>query len=830
MDGLRILVKHVVALRPSVHRLLQQSDRQLQLSWQFVRRSFHSACTDLVYGRQLYQRSRCKRSNQTRRNQGLRYLLGVGLALAAIATLSVTIGYQFYNQPQIMADTTAIETLYAPDYAQIVDDALTKEKRERAERAAAGVWVVNPQITRQVLQDLETLLSLGNSIRSAMGTFPFEASTVLSLPTQRYLQQSSEQEWLAILRTLNTSLHSKPIPPAALNAPELPASDAYRRAVAELQSHYYAESTEQFSVLLQTITEVRVNYRIARSMLQAPNNPVYDASLLGLTDADWAATQTGVVRVMERILAQGIHPGYGKEMQRSFIGLHLQQEVPLEAKPIASHLIVTVLRPNLERDEQKSQQLAREVASQVVPEMISVQRGDVIVRAGDPITDRDVAILKHFNLNKRRTDWGKLVGLVGLVSLAVFGFWVAGQRLHGGLRLRDYLLILLLSLSVPLLLVLNVSFTSMQAIGLLLGSFYGSGIGVLVMVLLTALLPIGNATSIIYLIPSAVGGILGSLIAGQLRAPFGESARTREELALMGGAVGLAQGIAYFLLTTKFSASWYIELRDASVSGLIGLAWSIFALGLSPYLERLFDLVTPIRLAELANPNRPLLRQLALETPGTFQHTLHVATLAEAAARSLGCNVELVRAGTLYHDIGKMHDPLGFIENQMGGANKHDTIGNPWVSVDIIKKHVSEGLVMARQYRLPRAIQAFIPEHQGTTLIAYFYHQAKQVATQDSSKVVLETDFRYDGPIPQSRETGIVMLADSCEAALRSLEEVTPQEALTVVNRILRAKWQDEQLTDSGLTRDDLAKIAEVFVQVWQQFHHRRIAYPGFAR
>jgi len=283
------------------------------------------------------------------------------------------------------------------------------------------------------------------------------------------------------------------------------------------------------------------------------------------------------------------------------------------------------------------------------------------------------------------------------------------------------------------------------------------------------------------------------------------------------------------------------------IHGLVGLVWSVVALGFSPYLEHLFDLVTPIRLAELSNPNRSLLKRLAAEAPGTFQHTLFVASLAEAAARTLGCNVELVRAGTLYHDIGKMHDPLGFIENQMGGPNKHDSINDPWKSAEIIKRHVSEGIVMAKKARLPKAIQAFIPEHQGTMCISYFYHQAMQevhsleddeelhgegqrVLTRvRSPRPVCDLDFRYAGPIPQSKETGIVMLADSCEAALRSLKDATYEEALAMVNRILRARWQDNQLVESGLTRPEMSQIAEVFVRVWQQVNHQRIAYPKAA-
>ncbi|UWU47337.1 HDIG domain-containing protein [Limnospira platensis C1] len=358
--------------------------------------------------------------------------------------------------------------------------------------------------------------------------------------------------------------------------------------------------------------------------------------------------------------------------------------------------------------------------------------------------------------------------------------------------------------------------------GLLIGSFYGSAVGVTVVTLLSIMLPIGMEIETISLVASAAGGLVGSLMAGKLR--------SREELALLGGAVGITQGLVYLIATLMVSSTatviFHVLLGAVTLKVLEGLAWSIVALGLSPYLEHVFDLITPIRLAELANPNRPLLKRLATEAPGTFQHTMFVASLAEAAASHLGCNVELVRTGTLYHDIGKMHDPLGFIENQMGGPNKHDEIDDPTESARIIKKHVSEGLVMARKCRLPKAIQAFIPEHQGQMLIAYFYYAAQQKAKEDNSIVVKEEDFRYDGPIPQSKETGIVMLADSCEAALRSLKDATHEEALQMVNKILRARWQDNQLVDSGLTREEMAKIAEIFVRVWEQVNHKRIAYP----
>jgi hypothetical protein len=408
------------------------------------------------------------------------------------------------------------------------------------------------------------------------------------------------------------------------------------------------------------------------------------------------------------------------------------------------------------------------------------------------------------------------------VTIAISIFVWLERKSQNYLRQRDYLLVLLLTLTVPGALAIGLPYTTWSAIGLLLGSFYGPTVGLTVVGLLSLILPFTIETSNVLLLAGAVGGMLSSYVAHRLR--------SREELALLGVITALTQGGIYLLLKIftggVFGSGWYI-FQQAGLFAVSGLSWSIVALGLSAYLETLFDLITPIRLAELANPNRPLLKRLATETPGTFQHTLLVATLAEAAAKELRCNVELVRAGTLYHDIGKMHDPLGFIENQMGNPNKHETeIKDPWKSAELIKKHVTEGLLMAKKHNLPTAIQAFIPEHQGTMAIAYFYHQAQQIAKENPHIIVDKADFCYDGPIPQSRETGIVMLADSCEAALRSLKDATPEQALNMLNNIIRSKWQDEQLIDSGLTKAEMPKIAQIFVDVWQQFHHKRIAYP----
>ncbi|MEI2581517.1 HD family phosphohydrolase [Scytonema sp. PRP1] len=780
----------------------------------------------------------------------------------AVVLLTGVMGQKLYNQPQLQVGTIAPQTIRAPATARIENKKKTEEKRKAATQSFLPVLMIDAQINAEIKENLQQMLQEGNEIRTSVGSFPFFDTFILSVSTQRYLRSCSDAEWQALLLTVeNPDKHKsgvlaqkqtsqrgqiKRITPSSPHVPvsvstsnpfntlDSKSNDLFQnidftQAVAELETYYLTTSKQNLSSLNAQITKVRQGYKEAKTKLadlvSAKPETVYDeASLLNLSDEEWAKTQMGIQLSLARILTQGVSPGLPQSLLRNAVNLHVQTLVPKDAEPLATKLLLAVLKPNLKKDELRTQLIAAKAAAQVEPVIITVHKGEVIVRQGQKITAWNFDVLEHYHLIQREVHWLGLIQLGGAVTGCVIIFALVERRTKCRLRQSDRLLVLLLSLSVPLVLMMGTPYTTWSAVGLLLGSFYGPTLGMTVIALLSLLLPISLEMSKIALLAGAAGGVLGSYIAQRLR--------SREELALLSVAIAFTEGGVYLIIKLLISAAfglpiYYILLQEATLFALSGLVWSIVAMGLSPYLEKLFDLVTPIRLAELANPNRPLLKRLATETPGTFQHTLLVATLAEAAAKQLGCNVELVRAGALYHDIGKMHDPMSFIENQMGQPNKHDTeIKDPWKSAQIIKKHVSEGLVMARRHSLPSSIQAFIPEHQGTMQIAYFYHQAQQMAQADPSIKVMETDFSYDGPIPQSRETGIVMLADTCEAALRSLRDATPEKALAMLNNILRARWQDNQLVDSGLKREEMTQIAEIFVQVWQQFHHKRIAYP----
>jgi cyclic-di-AMP phosphodiesterase PgpH len=812
---------------------------------------------------------------------------GTGLAfipqrtpvIFAIAVVSLTgvMGQRLYFQPQLKEGMISPETITAPQTSLVEDKKQTEAKRSLASKSSEPVLMVDGRINEVIDKNLQQVLDKGNDIRATLGSFPFFDSSTLSYPTQLYLRSSSDSQWQGLLLAVSNSTPKPGVSTAGQNntvrgqrirnvvtgfgnnhfddnnddnnyvdggdislqtqeskeEPKTKTEDfsqnaEFIQAVNELQAYRLTTSAQNLSLLLTKIQQARERYAQTKAKLFLKNADklelVYDKTdFLELSDEEWAKTQIGIRDSAERILTQGIPPGLPKTILEDAVSRQVQTLVPKNAENLATKLLLLALQANLKKDETKTRIKAEKAAARVEAIRIQIIKGSVILRKGEKITPWNLQVLEHYHLIRRQINWFGLVKLGGIVTCAVGVFALVEFRSHTQLRQRDRILVLLLNLSTPLVITMGLPFTTWSAVGMLLGSFYGGTLGATALGILTLLLPISQEISRITLFAGAVGGIIGSAVAPRLR--------SREELALLGLGIAITQSSVFLLLKlltgAVFGAGWYLLLQDAALFGLSGLAWSIVALGLSPYLEQLFDLVTPIRLAELSSPNRPLLKRLATEAPGTFQHTLFVATLAEAAAKKLACNVELVRAGTLYHDVGKMHDPLGFIENQMGGPNKHDTeIDDPWKSAKLIKKHVSEGLVMARKHRLPTAIQAFIPEHQGTMQIAYFYHKATQMAQENPTIIVDEEYFRYEGPIPQSRETAIVMLADSCEAALRSLKEATPEQALKMLNNILRARWQDNQLVDSGLTREEMNEIADIFVEVWQQFHHKRIAYP----
>jgi putative nucleotidyltransferase with HDIG domain len=524
-----------------------------------------------------------------------------------------------------------------------------------------------------------------------------------------------------------------------------------------------------------------------------------------------------VMQAELRMLSQGLSASVAGNQLLTAATLQLE-DLPAAGRDLGARLLASSLEghSNLRSDPGLSQRRIEALITQQGIPTIAVQAGDLITRQGEAITPQAFDVLDYFGLVNRRPRPLTWLGHF-LESIAVCGVMVAGlRRWRPSLEPRQTLLALgglgvvggfsfwLGPLASPLVLLIPPTLLLAQSLGTSCG--------------LTWL----AAASLLWPLP--MGGLVGTrlLVAalmGSLAAITAGRQRSRAELLQLSVLLPCgALTLQWILLQSRSPVAQVDLLSEALLLGGLLMGGLLVA----PLIETFFGLLTRARLMELADLERPLLRRLSCEAPGTFEHTLMIAGLAEEGARAIGADVDLVRTGSLYHDVGKLHAPQWFIENQEDGTNPHDKLNDPFGSAAILQAHVDEGLKLARRYRLPKPLADFIPEHQGTLKMGYFLHQARE-----RNASISEASFRYRGPTPRSRETGILMLADGCEAALRSLPPGTSEaEAKAMVQRIVEARQNDGQLVSSGIGRAELELLIRAFVRVWKRMRHRRIPYP----
>ena len=542
------------------------------------------------------------------------------------------------------------------------------------------------------------------------------------------------------------------------------------------------------------------------------------------TPTQLIAWETAVRQAQLRMLTQGVVASLADESLRSAANLHLDgQRNP--ARSLGSRLVAEALqgRTNLRTDALLTQRRIEQIVTQQGLPTLAVKRGDLITRQGEPITPQAFDVLDHFNLINRRPLL--LPWLLHLVeALAASGVMLlVMRRWRASLEPRQALLALAMLLVVqscklwlgdkvsPLALLVPPTLLLAQGLGT------PAGLAWLAVASLLWPYPLGSNLEP-RLVVAALVAAAAAVLAG----------RQRNRAQLLQLAVLLPLGALLLqvpLLHLHRGAPAGVTMAaDGDLLGEAVLVGGLLMGGLllAPLVESFFGLLTRARLMELADLERPLLRRLSTEAPGTFEHTLMICGLAEEGARAIQADVDLIRTGALYHDVGKLHGPSWFIENQEDGRNPHEQLNDPLASAAILQAHVDEGLKLARRHHLPRPLADFIPEHQGTLKMGYFLHQARE---RDPG--IGEGRFRYLGPIPRSRETAILMLADGCEAALRSLPPDTCEaEACAMVRRIVEARQQDGQLAASGISRGELELVIRAFVRVWRRMRHRRIPYP----
>ncbi len=602
------------------------------------------------------------------------------------------------------------------------------------------------------------------------------------------------------------------------------------------------------STLVQVVDEketIRLKQKLERQLgeleLVARSN---DADRIGpvnlsTQEGKWLSQRTGPLRenwdrtvllAADRMLSQGIISTLARNFLNNAASVQLIDlgDVSDPARTLGSKLLSNTFygRSNLKTDPALTQRLIEELITKQGIPIIEVSKGDLITRKGEPISPQAYDVLDYFGMVTRSS---RPLSWFGKFFEALASCWILiliMRRERPCLQARQALLSLtLLAIAQISKVWLGAAVSPLAVLvppTLLISQGLGTTCGLVWMAICSLLwpFPINDIGQGRVLVACIVSGIV-AIQAGRLR-----SRAQLLQLAVLLPLGALFCELIYYstkLSSVDSSLGPLAPNSDELISEafLMG-AMLMLAVLLIPIIESLFGLITRARLMELADQERPLLRRLSIEAPGTFEHTLMLCGLAEEGARTIGADVDLIRAGSLYHDVGKLHAPGWFIENQTDGVNPHDQLDDPYASANVLQAHVDEGIKLAKRYRLPLPVADFIPEHQGTLKMGYFFYKARELDPN-----IPESRFRYRGPVPRSRETAILMLADGCEAALRSMKpDATEKEARQTVRNIVESRQLDGQLRESSLSRAEVELVVRAFARVWKRMRHRRIAYP----
>jgi putative nucleotidyltransferase with HDIG domain len=545
-------------------------------------------------------------------------------------------------------------------------------------------------------------------------------------------------------------------------------------------------------------------------------------TLAGLDPSGWAAVRTEAARVLDATERTELRDTEVAEVKARLAG-RMAGGLDEGQRMLAAELIAPLIVPNSTFSEELTSTARASAADEVAPVRVQIRQGEVIVRNGDIVSAADLEKIDALALREQTPDVTSFAGWLLLAVLAVGLLLAWIWRFRPGLWHRDNVLVLIGLLLVVATIALKVT-AGRQTLPYVLPT---AAIAMLLAVLLDA--PIATIViALVALLGGAVNG--GSLeltayiflggIAGIIAVRRGDRLQAFLQASIAVFAVN-ALVVSVFSLLGARDVQGVLELWFASAASAAGSG--IAAVGTFAVLGSVFGILTVFQLLELANPSQPLLRRLLVETPGTYHHSLMVGNLAERAAEAIGADPLVTRVAAYYHDIGKLANPLAFIENQAGGENIHDQL-DPEVSAGILKQHVVDGIDLAYRAHLPTALIAYIPQHHGTAIMSYFFARAKELA--GPGVVVDERKFRHAGPKPQSREAALIMLADGVEASVRSLSSRDEPAIRAMVGRIIDERASDGQFDECDLTLRDLERIREAFVGQLLGMYHTRIAYP----
>jgi putative nucleotidyltransferase with HDIG domain len=597
---------------------------------------------------------------------------------------------------------------------------------------------------------------------------------------------------------------------------------AFDRRVARVDTAFSAELTpeERGSLLEVAIPDLSDAARVALAALDA---------------ARWTAVRTQAAQVLQRTLLPELRETEVAQTRTQLAG-EMAGGLDEAERMLAAELIAPLVVPNSSFDQGLTDRAAEAAAAAVDPVRVNVAAGEVVVRNGARLTAADLETIAELRIGETTPDLAGFAGwlLLSVLIVAMVLAWI--WRFRPTLWHRNNVLVLIGLLLAGTTLALKITagrqvlgyFLPIAAIGMLLAILLDASVATIVVAVIAIIGGALNGNSLEFAAYTFLGGMAGIIAVRK-----GDRLQVFVQAAIAVFVVNVVV-VSIFSLLDARDIQGVLELWFAS--GVAAIGSSVAAVGTFAVLGSVFGILTVFQMLELANPSQPLLRRLLVETPGTYHHSLMVGNLAERAAEAIGADPLVTRVAAYYHDVGKLANPLAFIENQGGGENIHDEL-EPEMSAQVLKQHVADGIDTAYAAKLPKALIAFIPQHHGTAIMSYFYARAKEraaepyggvltAAGEKAAAAIDERQFRHAGPKPQTREAALIMLADGVEASVRSLAARDEPAIRAMVDRIIDERITDGQFDECDLTLRDLERIRTAFVQQLLGMYHTRIAYP----
>jgi putative nucleotidyltransferase with HDIG domain len=721
---------------------------------------------------------------------------GVGVLIIVIVSLLLMRNYQRAHVEPLAPGAIATESIIAPRDLKIIDESQTRHLQEQAAASELPIFNFDPARAREATGVIKKIFEAGRqSMREAE-----EAGTSLSpedlrrlIEDRTYIQLTAEQ--IAVLLENRFDLELEKLMVGHLESVMMTPIIESRSQLRELgaSSIQYRNPETGYETIVNDISSVR--------------DEISASAALRSERIEWGGYDARARKVLGEVLAWLVKPN---------------------------------LFYNAAETEARRQDRRESVAAVIVP----FNRGEPVVRAGETVTSIKAAALSeaslHRPISQRAIEFAGTIVVVTLMMIVLWQYLSRHQRKH--LRVRRHFLLQIACFIINLgLMRLFFMFASAMSLWATREPFNSQmsyrylaplAVGAALITILTD----AHAAFIFSALLTVFVGVFSDnvyLAAYTLMSSAGaiyhlQHCRDRTALVRAGlwiGAINAASALALDFLGAS-EADPLVILFDLFCAAAGGMLAAMVASIFLPLFEWLFEITTSIKLLELSNFNLPLLKQLAERAPGTYHHSIMVGQLASAAAESIGADALFARVACYYHDIGKSVRPTYFVENQSYMENRHDGL-SPKMSSIVLANHVKQGIELARQHKLPPRLIAIIPQHHGTGLMKYFYYKARR-QMGDRDDPALEQEFRYPGPKPQTKEAAIVMIADSVEAASRTVQDPTPTKLRNMIDMIITRIRDDGQLDECDITLRELRMVADSFVKTLMGVYHHRIAYPGY--